>query len=377
MMGGIDAMASTTADFASNYLTKAQQNAPVLAYVTDEMAKLGLASVTTREQFANVVTGLNLSDPASATLYANLMNLEAAFAATHAATVDLTKSEQDIADERSDLQSMYDQLTLTSTQLRAKERLSIDASNLALFDSITYLQTIADTSDTLKTSISNLDAFHKSIMAFSSSQLLGSLSPLTAMQKDAEAKSQYEAMLAKANAGDETARAGIQAAATAFLTADQVVNASSSAYVANFAKVQGDLATLAAITGTQMSDAQAQLDALDQQVSQLATLNATASGIATAIATSDWSAVGTSDMSPLVTEIQGLRADNATLIADNADLKAGNTALIAAVNNQTAALAQVTLTAAANNAAAVTAGAQETAAAQTWAQQLLAEVAAK
>jgi hypothetical protein len=383
LAGGIDELASQTKGFAENFLSQAEQLAPVSKYVAEQLSAMGLAGVQTRDDFKNVVLGLNLADPAAQKTYASLMALQEAFAKTHAATVDLTKTEQEIADERADLQKQYDQLTLNSTQLRAKERAGIEASNLALFDSITQLQTAADMSATLKTSVTSLDTFRKSIQSFSNAQLLGSLSPMTAMQKDAEAKRQYEAMLAKANAGDETARAGISAAATAFLAADQIVNASSAAYVANFAKVQSDLAALDAIAGKQMTDAQAQLSALDQQTSLLSSLNATAVKIETAMTAPgqpvtmpapvmNWSEVGTSNMAPLVEEVKGLRADNAELKA----------ALVAVINNQTAtvskqtdAVVSATLTAGENNAAAVTAGAAQTAAAASWKQQMMSEAA--
>jgi hypothetical protein len=384
LAGGIDELASQTKGFAENFLSQAEQLAPVSKYVAEQLAAMGLAGVQTRDDFKNVVMGLNLADPAAQKTYVSLMALQEAFAKTHAAAEDLTKSEQEIADERADLQKQYDQLTMTSAQLRAKERAGIEASNLALFDSITQLQAAADMSATLKTSVSSLDTFRKSIQSFSNAQLLGSLSPMTAMQKDAEAKRQYEAMLAKANAGDETARAGISAAATAFLAADQIVNASSSAYVANFAKVQSDLAALDAIAGKQMTDAQAQLAALDQQTSLLSSLNATAGNIEAALTTPgqpvtmpapvmNWSEVGTSNMAPLVEEIKGLRADNADLKADNADLKAGNAALLSAVKEQTSVLAQATLTAAANNAKEVTSGAAGALSAAAWKAQMMSE----
>ena len=372
LAGGIDQLASQTSGFASNFLSQAEQLAPVQKYVTDQLAAMGLASIQTRDDFKNVVMSLDLANPAAQQTYASLMALQEAFAKTHTATVDLTKSEQEIADERADLQKQYDQLTMTSTQLRAKERLGISAVNLAVFDTITRLQDAATMSDTLKTSIDSLKAFRDGILSFKDSLTLGSLSTLTPMQKAFEAQRQYQEMLAKAKAGDSTAQAGIQAAATAYLTANQAINASSSAYVAAAAQVQSDLAVLAAVAGTQLSDAQQQLAALDKQTSLLSSLNATTSSIEAALTmpspTINWSAVGTTNMAPLTEEIKGLRADNEDLRADNA-------ALLAAVNRQTDAVVQATLTAAANNAESVNAGAQQAARSGNWAQNLTAELA--
>lgn len=372
LAGGIDQLASQTSGFASNFLSQAEQLAPVQKYVTDQLEELGLGWVQTREQFKNVVIGLNLTDPAAQQTYASLMALQEAFAKTHAATVDLTKSEAEIADERADLQKQYDQLTLTSAQLRAKERAGINATNVALFDSITKLQDAATLSGTLKTSIDSLKAFRDGILSFKDSLTLGSLSTLTPMQKAAEAQRQYEDMLAKAKGGDTAAQSGIQAAATAYLTANQVINASSSAYVAASAKVQSDLAALASIAGTQLTDAQQQLAALDKQTSELSALNATASNIEAALTMPtpvlNWSEMGTVNMVPLTDEIKGLRADNDALRADNA-------ALLAAINRQTDAVVQATLTAAANNAATVAGSVQQSATNGTWKQQMIDEVA--
>jgi hypothetical protein len=141
LMGGIDQLQSTTADFAENFLTEAQRLAPVQKYVSDELAKLNLSWVDTREEFAQVALGLDKTTAAGQATYATLMGLEAAFAATHEAIKDTTKSAQDIADERSDLQDQIDELTMTAIQLRAKERAGIADDNKALYD---HLQALKD-----------------------------------------------------------------------------------------------------------------------------------------------------------------------------------------------------------------------------------------
>jgi hypothetical protein len=147
MMGGIDDFQSKTADFDSNFLTKAQQLAPVAAYVTTTLQGMNLGWVQTREQLAGVVGGLNLTSQSGRDTYAALMNLESAFAATHAAIVDTTMSEQDIADQRKDLQDKVDGLLMTSEQLRAKELLTIDATNVALYNQAAAAQTAKDALD--------------------------------------------------------------------------------------------------------------------------------------------------------------------------------------------------------------------------------------
>lgn len=291
LTGGIDGLADKTNAFAENYLTEAERLAPVQKHVTEQMAALGYASVTTRAQFKDTVLQLAnsgaLATKTGAEQYAGLMALADAFAKTHAATEDLSKSEQGIADERKGIQDKLDQMTMTSAQLRARERASVDASNLALYDQLQARQDIASAYETesaaLKSTIDRLKTFGDGIRTFKDSLLLGSLSTLTPMQKMAEAQRQYEETLAKAKTGDAAAQSGLTAAAAAYLTANQVVKSSSDAYAADAARVQADLAALAAIAGTQLSDAQKQLTALDTQVGQLINLNKTAVGIQEAV----------------------------------------------------------------------------------------------
>jgi septal ring factor EnvC (AmiA/AmiB activator) len=81
---------------------------------------MGLQSLDTSDKFKDYVLGLAksgaLATEAGAQQYTALLALAEAFAKTHAATVDLTKSEQEIADERKDLQQQYDELTMNSAR---------------------------------------------------------------------------------------------------------------------------------------------------------------------------------------------------------------------------------------------------------------------
>lgn len=289
--GGVEALGNRTAFFAENYLTEAERLAPVQKHVTEQMAALGYASVTTRAQFKDTILQLvnsgALATKTGADQYAGLLALADAFAKTHAATEDLSKSEQGIADERKGIQEKLDQMTMTSAQLRAKERTAVDATNLALYDQLQARQDIASAYETessaLKSTIDRLKTFGDGIRTFKDSLLLGGLSTLTPMQKMAEAQRQYEETLAKAKTGDAAAQSALTGTATAYLTASQVVNAASASYAADVARVQAELAALAAITGTQLNDAQKQLTALDTQVGQLINLNKTAVGIEQAV----------------------------------------------------------------------------------------------
>ncbi|MDQ2821044.1 MAG: hypothetical protein M3Y65_11740, partial [Pseudomonadota bacterium] len=293
MAGGIDELASKTKDFAGNYLSQAEQLAPVQQYLTERMTAMGLAAVQTRDDFKKVVLGLvesgALATAAGAQQYTDLMELQEAFAKTHAATVDLTMSEQAIADQRKDLQTKYNELTKTTAQLHADERAGIPAVNLALYDQVYAMGQLKDAAKTaaaaLETTVDGLKATKASSIAYRDSLATGTLSTLTPMQKYLETQRQYTEGIAKAmaNPADSAAQSAAQTAATNFLTASQVINASSAAYVADRSKVIGDMTSLSDIAGTQLTEAQKQLAAANDQVNGINTLNTTALGIQQAI----------------------------------------------------------------------------------------------
>lgn len=80
LFGGLDAFAEATYFFRENFLTEAEQMAPIIAAVSAEMARLGHAGVTTNEQFKALVLGLDLSTASGAEMYASLMAVAPAFA---------------------------------------------------------------------------------------------------------------------------------------------------------------------------------------------------------------------------------------------------------------------------------------------------------
>ena len=143
LAGGIDQFSSKSGAYYQNFYTASEQSAQALKNVDAQMAELGLSGVTTREQFRKTVDGLNLTVDAEARQYTALMNLAPAFAQVHAALDDTTAAARTAADvlaERANLQQQLDQLTMTSAQLREKERTAIDAANVAIFDRITAIQ---------------------------------------------------------------------------------------------------------------------------------------------------------------------------------------------------------------------------------------------
>lgn len=79
LFGGLDDFISSTNFFRDNFLTEAQQIAPVQAAVTAELQRLGAAGIQTRDQFRQAVLGLDLTSDAGRDMYASLLALAPAF----------------------------------------------------------------------------------------------------------------------------------------------------------------------------------------------------------------------------------------------------------------------------------------------------------
>jgi hypothetical protein len=79
LFGGLDQFIESTDFFRDNFLSEAEQIAPVQASVIAEMQRLGLAGITTRDQFKQVVLGLDLTTDAGRQMYASLLAVAPAF----------------------------------------------------------------------------------------------------------------------------------------------------------------------------------------------------------------------------------------------------------------------------------------------------------
>lgn len=295
LTGGLAALGTQTAFFAQNFLTEAQRLAPVTKALDAAMASLGLSSIKTRTQFADVVMGLDLTTDAGAKQYAALMSLQEAFAQVHTEVVDLAAAEKAISDERKGLQDQLNELTKSEIALQAIARDGIADINKGLYDQVQAAKAVTTAKDALskaysteaaaaQTAIDKSKGWVSTLNGLNPSLAMGSLSTLTPEQKYAEAQAQFERTLAAANAGDATAQGGLSAAEQAFLTASQVVNASDAKYTADYARVQAANVEAMRWAQAQVDVQQASLDALTKQVSGLITINDSVLTVAQAIA---------------------------------------------------------------------------------------------
>jgi tape measure domain-containing protein len=305
LTGGVSNLSTLATSFNQNYLTEAERLKPVAEAVASAMGSLGLASITTREQFKTTLLALDPLNAAQAQQIASMLALQESFAQVHPAieaTTAALRSEADILNEKSDLQKRLDAATMTTAQINAKARQAIAPANLALYDQVMAQEQLKSATEaattSLKSTIDGLTSARTSTLAYRDSLMTGSLSTLTPMQKYLETQKQYALALAKAKASpeDSAANSAAQTAATAFLTASQTIYASSSAFVSDRSTVLRDMSSLADIADAQISEAQRQLDMSTQQVAGIATLNTTALGIQQAII--DLAANGTAVQAP-------------------------------------------------------------------------------
>lgn len=414
LAGGIDELASKSNSFAENFLSKAEQLAPVQKYVTDQLAAMGLQSLDTRDKFKDYVLGLanggKLATDAGAAQYTALLALADAFAKTHAATEDLTKSEQEIADERKDLAQQIDEITKSEKERIAIQRAGIADVNKAYFDQLQAAKAVVSAKDALsaaydressaaKTALERSKSWVTTLNGLNGNLALGNQSTLTPEQKYAEARAQFEKTLAAANSGDTTAQSGLSAAEQAFLTASQVVNASDAKYAADYARVIAANQEAVKWASQQVDLQQASYDALEAQVKSLITINDSVNAgsltVAQAIASLQ-TAIGVTDglgvkftNAPAVTAMAvaaapaidfsryqaGANAGNEVLVAELRGLREDNRKLQEKVEQQTAVLARVTAESNAKAADKVVSGVEKSAQASAWSSTVKGEYA--
>lgn len=99
MAGGINGLIAKSQSFADNFLTQAEKMAPVQKQVTEQLAAMGLAAVTTKDQFKAVVMGLDLTTEAGARQFSALLDLSSAFAAVATAAEESAAKAAEAAAE--------------------------------------------------------------------------------------------------------------------------------------------------------------------------------------------------------------------------------------------------------------------------------------
>jgi phage-related minor tail protein len=263
LSGGLTAFGTSVSFFQQNFLSQTERDAPVLKSVTDQMAALGYASVTTRDGFKDLVLGLNLSDAAQAQTYVSLMNLEQAFAQVHPvidqAAVTLKAAAaalQDTKNAASSLLSGVDAAFSVLQNVVSREKAALTAAHDLQMKQI-QVRIDAETAAITKiTSLSN--ALHSTLNSMTA--------PGQQLTDRANAQAQIKAALAIANAGGPLPDANALQNALSTVSKDASgLFATYQDYQRDFYSTQNDISSLASRADTTLSVDQKTLDALNAQ----------------------------------------------------------------------------------------------------------------
>jgi phage-related minor tail protein len=324
--GGTSNMTSLTQSYATNYLTNAEKLVPVQKALDAAMASLGLSCVKTEAQFKAVVSSLDLTTQAGANEFASLMALNGAFVQVYASG----KTADQVLSEHQALQDKLDALTMSSIQLHDKERATIDASNLALYDRVSALQAEKDAAQSVLGDVDNAftvlqnamkpttDALNTRIAAEKSlsdaikSTLSGMKAASTDLTERMAAQAQIKAALAIAKAGGPLPTADSLKDALSVVSQDASSKFATQAdYLKDLYSTKNDLSQLGDLADSSLSVDQKQLDSLNAMLAADQQQIDLLKGIATSLTVSQaqagfQGAVGSAQANPVVAANSGI-----------------------------------------------------------------------
>lgn len=287
VMGGVEKFVSQTEYFRDNFLSEAERLLPIQQAVTEELNRLGLGFIDTREEFVTVVQALDITTAGGRDTYAALMQLAEGFAEIHDITTDTTSIEERLADLRRqyvnilrlegkltesvalerelELEEMQDYLRVGQKYIWAME----DQANLTERMTAAYERQ----SDEIKNTINVLNQQIDTLNKYKVSLNTGNDSTLAPEQKYQVTKAEYLKILTLANSvavTDEQKQAKNQAitdlpsVASSFLEASKTLFSSSVQYTADFNGVMDTITNTTSALEQTKSVAEQQLSILEQ-----------------------------------------------------------------------------------------------------------------
>jgi hypothetical protein len=320
LSGGLDNFTQQAQSFAQEFMTSAQQLAPIAHNVTKEMDSLGLGWVKNKEEFLKVVQGLDLTTAHGAKLYAELMAVAPAFAQVADAATTLKQNRRSLEEtligdqgkklallnmQRADELAIIDKsLIPLQKQIYAEEDLATARANLVtatqnvknaevallqieLTNANTKLtaaqkQVQSATTDLtnaynaqasqLGTTISNFKSFASSLAQFKQSLTTGQ-SNGNILQDYAANKAAFEQTATLAARGNQTALGNFATVAQNFLTSSQGASSTAGGYATDLASVIAATNAAQKAAAKQVSNAEKQLEALNASVKGLIQIN--------------------------------------------------------------------------------------------------------
>jgi hypothetical protein len=172
LAGGIEKFIEQTDFFAENFLTEAERLAPVQESLTQKLAEMGLSSIDTRDEFKQLVLGLDLTNASQREMYNTLLQLAPAFAQVYEAAnnasmsvkefsekvmgneVDILRTQASILEGNKDFQGAYDKLQESLLITRRAELAEIEklpeAQRKVLIEQAKYKYSLEDIANAAK-----------------------------------------------------------------------------------------------------------------------------------------------------------------------------------------------------------------------------------
>lgn len=270
LAGGIETLAGQVNGYYETFYSDSERLAIKQADVARALEGVGLSLPASKRSFRELVESLDLTTEQGQLAYATLMAVSGSFAEVANA------AEQQMSSYRDAVQRAYDRESSEKQQL-----------------------------------IDRLKSYADGLVKLRKSLLLSDLSTLSPEQKYAEARAQYESVLAKANGGDEAAQSQLESAAQAFLQASRDYNASNSQYVADFDRVQAQLSVAEVLGRSQISIAEQQLASMREMVAGIINVSTAVQTLAEAVAQYQASVSSKSSLDALYQQYLGRAPDAA------------------------------------------------------------------
>lgn len=309
LSGGLEQFTEQASFFAAEFLTESQRLAPVQAAVNAELTRLGIATDITREQFAALVMGLDVSTQSGAAMYAALMNLAPALDVVLDASEDLARSAAEAAARIMEqgrslsiglanavgnsalaLQMQReDTLAGLDPSLRGLQRVVWEAEDMAKRQteaqnavnaaSQALTQTYEREANVLRSTADRFRGFSRSLGDFRRS-LEGADS---ASGGYAAARSEFERVSALARLGNEDALGQLQGVSEAYLRESQGYHATSLDYLRDLGAVRQALQQAEDVAGRTATNAERQLEEITRMAGGVDQVGSAVQSVAEAI----------------------------------------------------------------------------------------------
>jgi tape measure domain-containing protein len=292
LAGGLDEFTSQAEYFLTNFFSDKEQAAALRARIDPTLAQYGLSSTgeNADKMFRDFIVGLDTTTKEGAQAYTVLMGIAPALK-------QVIDAEKDALEERRGLQDQLDELTMTSTQLLAKQRAALDESNRSLFDQVQAIKAAKDSVSTLLGGVDDafsvlqkvadrekaavqvtIDAHAAAVTRLQglSQALHGALDGMKSAEQKlferATAQAEIRADLAITKAGGTLSDPQIESLKKALSAVAQDSSeqfSSSQDYLRDLYQTQNDIGQLAGLTDASLSVEQQALEAAQKQLKAL------------------------------------------------------------------------------------------------------------